>query len=145
MARLPIQLKKEDNRMSSGGGGWTRFGNNIGESIYNRGRPLCQLWCKWFVCKNEEKIKMIARQYVYSIHKKLGGAFSKGTIECPWGVFSSKCWTDIHSQELLYMGMMKLSTEITFKLAAKGWARGIKFVLKSLNYPRNGFQGLRDK
>ena len=93
MARLPIQLKKEDNRMSSGGGGWTRFGNNIGESIYNRGRPLCQLWCKWFVCKNEEKIKMIARQYVYSIHKKLGGAFSKGTIEYPWGVFSSKCWT----------------------------------------------------
>ena len=28
--------------------------------------------------------------------------------------------TDAHSQELLYMGMIKLSTEITFKLAVKG-------------------------
>ena len=32
---------------------------------------------------NEEKINMITRQYAYLIHKKLWGAFSKGSIECP--------------------------------------------------------------
>ena len=38
--------------------------------------------------------------------------------------------TDFHSQELQYMGMTKLSGEITLKFGAKRSASGIKFILK---------------
>ena len=78
--------------MSSGGGGWTRFGNKRGQAIQGSiyiigGDPYANNDANdlsaFKISKKKEKIKTIARQYVYAIHKKLGGAFSKGTIECP--------------------------------------------------------------
>ena len=60
--------------------------------------------------------------------KNLDKHFPKETLESVLDV--EQYLTDALSQELQCMGMMKLSGEITFKLAAKGWASEINFVLK---------------
>ena len=51
------------------------------------------------------------------------------------------CWTlqDVHSQEFVCGNDKIKRWEITFKLAAKGWASAMDFVLKWLYYARNGF------
>ena len=65
----------------------TKFKTNL---VMQQNEPLNQLQednanhlSAYEISINEEKIKMITKQNVYSIHKKLREAFSKGNIEWP--------------------------------------------------------------